>query len=63
MTEEEKKIEIDTETKTIYVDEDMTPADIEEMLLKLAEKQGWTGISMVDHDPQLIEEETTNEES
>lgn len=61
MTEEKKKIEIDTETKTIYVDENMTPAEIEDMLLKHAFKEG-IDIHIQDSDPQLIEEED-NEES
>lgn len=51
-----KKIQIDTETKTIYVDEDMTPAELEVELLKIAFEEG-IDISIQDTDPQLIDEE------
>ena len=51
-----KKIEIDTETKTIYVNEDMTPAELEAELLKVAFEKG-ISINIQDSDPQLIDED------
>lgn len=51
-----KKIQIDTETKTIYVDENMTPAELEVELLKIAFEEG-IDINISDFDPQLIDEE------
>ena len=54
MTKDKKKIEIDTETKTIYVDENMTPEEFEVALLEDAMKRG-IDINIQDSDPQLIE--------
>lgn len=54
MPNEEKKIEIDIETKTIYVDENMTPEEFEVALLNIAMEKG-ISISIQDSDPQLIE--------
>ncbi len=54
MPKENKKIQIDTETKTIYVDENMTPAELEVELLKIAFEKG-VDISIQDSDPQLYE--------
>lgn len=51
---ETKKIQIDTETKTIYVDENMTPEEFEAELLGIAFEKG-IDISIQDSDPQLIE--------
>lgn len=56
MPKDKKKIEIDTETRTIYVDEDMTPAELEVALLNLAFEKG-VSINIQDSDPQLIEED------
>ena len=60
MTKDKKKIEIDTETKTIYVDENMTPEEFEVALLNFAMEKG-ININIQDSDPQLIEEDTTDE--
>jgi len=49
----DKKIEIDTETKTIYVDENMTPEEFEAELLKHAMEKG-IDISIHDTDPSLL---------
>ena len=51
---EKRKLRIDTETKTIYVDEDMTPEELEIELLKIAMEEG-IDINIQDSDPQLIE--------
>ncbi len=56
MPKDEKKIEIDTETKTIYVDENMTPEEFEVALLNMAMEKG-ININIQDSDPQLIEDD------
>jgi hypothetical protein len=49
------KIKIDREDKTIYVDDEMTPAELEVFLLEKAIEEEWVSVHIDDDkDPQVV---------
>lgn len=49
------KIEIDREEKTITIDDEMTPAELEEFLLEKAMEEGWVSVQIEeDKDPVVV---------
>jgi len=51
------KIEIDREDKTITIDGEWTPAELEEFLLERAVKEGWVSVQFDDDaDPLVVVE-------
>ena len=49
------KIEIDREDKTITINDEMTPAELEEFLLEKAVEEGWVSVTFEeDKDPVVV---------
>ena len=49
------KIEVNREDRTIYVDESMTPAELENFLLEKAMEEQWVSVTIDDDkDPQVV---------
>ncbi len=51
------KIKIDTPNKTVVIDEEMTPAELEIFLLEKAVEEGWVSVQFDDDaDPLVVVE-------